>query len=308
MSDLIKTIDNVIQMLDAVHTELTLNLTDFNALPYNDWKALWCSMLESRKNLNSVKHDIERRDQAFEALKKFKDCPLGGNCSDLAPQTLLYCAMTLPACDVRHHLLVNYLASTWSVYDVIYDFATRMLGPGYLFENDKPGRNKKLSEVFDLEKNQKTAFVYGGVEKLFARYWAIYKVGYVFRNAFIHEGGRLNGKPILERVFKQDFFCINQDTKDFFKAAKVDGAAITSSVLLGTEVDGRDRLKLVTAASGSSTAYPWYDDDIRVILFHCNAKLDDLMAHMLVYAANSLRLHINQQFSTSMTVAEARIA
>lgn len=306
MSDLSKTIDSVLTTLKHVETELKNNNTDFAVRPYDEWKARWEGMLSSRDCLSDVQNDIVRRDQCFECLKRFRDCQIGGSSSSLIMSQMGYCRTTINTSDVRHHLLVGYLASTWSVYDVLYDFVTRMLGAGIVFDNQSPGANKKLSEVFDPNKKNKAVSQYGAFEKLFEKYWVVHKVSYVFRNAFMHEGGRINGKKVLQGTFAQNYFEISQECQDFFKNNGVDAANPPDSILSNTDVDSRNSL-LLKAVPANLNKYPWYSGDIRVILYHYNSKLDDLMSHMLVYAANSLKAHINQCFQTPMSVADARI-
>lgn len=306
MSNLAETIDSVVVTLDAVASELQGNTNDFSVAPYKDWCEYWGKVLDKRSMLGDIKADIIQRDFAFDLLKQFKNCPIRCTSRDPVDFNVSFCSSSIDASLARHFLMVSYLASTWSVYDAIYDLTTRLLGARSVFQNPKPSDNRKIAELFS-----KPAAVYGGMDGLFIRYSGIYKVSYVLRNAFMHEGGRINGKKILEGNLTDEYFRISKATIEYLSGNDVAGNVLPSSLLSGSSLVVGNHFAIVghTVSGPTVSAYkaPWFDEDIRVILYHYNAKLDDLMAHMLVYAANSLKAHINQCFSVPMSISDARI-
>ena len=109
----------------------------------------WCAKLERRFCLEHILHDINNRGVACQALYNFPLCENGLSISIEPPEQIPYGHTPLRPELARHIFVVSYLSLTWSVYDCLYDFFTRITGSSEITDNQEPKKNKKLKELFE---------------------------------------------------------------------------------------------------------------------------------------------------------------
>lgn len=289
MSDLLQTLKNVKVTLDGVSKFLAGVQPASNAAPELVWISHWQRKLKLASRLDNIIVDIERRSAAFASLDGFL--------SSLPPMQVVvapsdnadYCGMWVAPEQARHFLVTNYLVMCWTVYDSVYDLFTRLAGSGKTTENDKPGKNRKFSEVFKNEGDR--VCIHCGMDALIdPQYTWLFWVSYTFRNAFAHEGGRLNGEDILQNDRAGEYFKISSATKTHLLSKEQEFQRYKSYLYVpGARSGAQSNGPSGFAPSTAKPIFPWYDEDIRTICKKYNAELDNFFARTMVWAANSLK-------------------
>lgn len=305
MIDLGATLGSVRSELDAIKRYLDgLSSSSLNPIQTR-WVAHWLLKADRLDHVDNILEDIQKRSIAFDALKHFQ-IPAGG----VAPWRVNYGTLPVNSKIARHFYVASYLAITWSIYDSMYDLFSRLAGSCSETLNDQPGKNKKLSELFDGNKKDRT-MVHCGSDELFRdSYWWIHKVSYGFRNAFLHGGGRFNGKAILQGSIAADFFDISQDTKNFFDNIRSDNAFkdLYAKCILHTSGQQSPTLPSHVVSSRPATPpIPGFEKRIWEMLDMYNSHLDEMLAHMIVWAANSFKTQVETMLGTSTGAPEAKI-
>ncbi len=271
------------------------------------WVDHWCAKLERRVCLENILKDIDYRGIACRALYDFPLNADGLSTSIEPPARIPYGHTPLRPELARHIFVASYLSLTWSVYDYLYDFFTRITGSSEITDNQEPKKNKKLKELFEGDNGR--CFVCYGHDGLYRRKLAwVYKVSYVIRNAFMHEGGRIKGNAILDGTSSSTFFNITEETKAYFQGIyNINSPQFQHCVMnqahLSTESSSVSRLQSVV----SRNSFPWFDGDIRTILTKYNAYLDDMFARMIVWSANSLVAQIESMLNVSSGISLAKV-
>ena len=284
--------------------------------PQKHWVSHWRGKLTRYFAFANVLEDIKKREIAFKALRQFQ-MP-----TDSTPLwSVNYGTLPINSKYARHFYVAGYLAITWSIYDALYDAFTRLAGPATISLNKHPKKNKKVVEIFEPG-NSDRAVIFCGVDELFRdRYWWTFKVSYTLRNAFLHEGGRLNGEAILSRDMPEDFFKISEEAKRFFEyirqgvdfnsgkdiadpAGAMGDKLYQASLLRG--VTQNERVTRGHVGEDFSNA-PWYTEDIRDILEIYNSHLDDMFAHLITWATNSLKSQIGAMLGVDLQIEDASI-
>lgn len=288
MSSLAKTLKNVKTTLDGTSCFLGGSLPVFSTKPVSEWLGHWKFKLGYSSRIDNLSCDLERRDIAWKALTTFFTAQEQSQPKVPVGSMRQYGLSGIDSSVARHFFVTTYLVSCWTIYDTLYDVYTRLAGSYKTSKNDKPGKNRKLAELFEFNDQDKIV-IHCGMDDLFNKqYWWIYKVSYTFRNAFAHEGGRLNGKPILDNDLVGDYFKISGDAKTYLNGLAANSYKnAQNDSLLKTSVSPLPFPSLMTPSAGM--IFPWYDEDIRLILEKYNAELDDMLAKMIVWAANSLK-------------------
>ena len=305
MIDLGATLGTVRSALDAIKQYLD-GLTSSSLNPIQTrWVAHWQLKANRLDHVDNILEDIQKRSIAYDALKNFQ-IPTGG----VAPWRVNYGTLPVDSKVARHFYVASYLAITWSIYDSTYDLFSRLAGAGIEMLNEQPGKNKKLSELFDGNKKDR-AMVHCGLDELFRdSYWWIHKVGYSFRNAFLHEGGRFNGEAILQGSIAADFFDISQDTKEYFDNIRSDNAFkdLYAKCILHSRVRRVPTLHNPATSSRPTTPpIPGFEKPLWEMLDMYNSHLDEMMAHMIVWATNSYKTQVETMLGTSTGSPEATI-
>ena len=305
MIDLEATLGTVRNTLDSVRTYLGRVSSSASNPIQSKWVAHWMVKADRINHIDNIVEDIKRRKIALDALKNFQ-IPAGG----VAPWLVNYGTLPVNSKIARHFHVTSYLAITWSVYDSIYDLFSRMAGAGIETLNDQPGKNKKLSELFDANKKDR-AMIHCGVDELFREsYWWTHKVSYSFRNAFLHEGGRFNGKAVLQGTISADFFDVSQDTVNYFNNIRQDNSfkdLYAKSILQVNAPRSSTQPSSAVSSHPAPPPLPGFDKPIWEMLELYNSHLDEMLAHMIVWAANSFKIQVESMLGAPTGAPDARI-
>lgn len=271
------------------------------------WVDHWSAKLAKIGCLGRILEDIDERAIACQALYDFPLYENGLSTSVTPPGQVLYGRTPLRPELARYIFVTAYLSLTWSVYDSLYDFFTRMTGSSEITDNEEPRKNKKLNELFEGDKYR--SFVCYGHDGLYKQKltW-IYKVSYVIRNAFMHEGGRIKGEAVLVETLSNSFFNISDSTKEYFRRLYNVNSPQFQNCALNRRSSGGD-MRNVFQAQGCAqrNQFPWFDNDIRTILVKYNSYLDDMFSRMIAWSVNSLASQIELMLGVTTGVPLAKV-
>lgn len=305
MSDLKVSLYSAKTALDKLcaYLESDTVISCFVTEPQKCWIEYWREKLKKRDLLVNVLEDIERRSDAFLSLEKFPLKDAEDNTPVFPPVHIPYGRVALRSETARHIFITAYLSLTWSIYDSLYDFFTRLCGSSKTTVNDSPSQNKKLADLFEGDKGQ----IYCGHDALLRdKYYWIYRVSYVVRNAFVHEGGRFLGKPLLQECQADSFFQLSNSVLSDIESWIDDNLEWQRSCLIGDPALKRKEKSITnTMMTKGKDLFPWYNRDIRSLLFKYNSYLDDMFSHMIVWSVNSLIAQVESMLGVTMDFERA---
>ena len=238
---------------------------------------------------------LQVRDDALKAMDRLNKEAL--DVTTPPDHEFRYCDSIVSFTSARFLTLQNYISSSWVVYDKLANVCARLIGPTSIGSNDTPARNAKLCSSFFPDKNadKKNESNDSDVEESrtgerknvdrqngFALHtilacqwnWPV-RVSYKIRNLVVHEGMRWVGGGFFEGDHHSDGFKIREELKMYLD--KECGKKSTEGRC------SRDCLSRLANEDG----FPWYEDDIMVILKKYNSEIDDLFSKLLLWCVPS---------------------
>ena len=308
MSDLSASLQSAKSALDKLDAYLKSDVVvlGFPTDPQKSWIDWWTEKLKKRVLLDHVLEDLERRSDAFLALKKFPLKDAEDSISVSPPIRIQYGRVALRPETARHVFVTAYVSLTWSVYDLLYDLFSRLCGSSKTTCNDVPSQNKKLSDLFECDKGQ----IYCGHDALLRdKYYWIYRVSYVVRNAFVHEGGRFLGIPLLQEDIANRYFQLSDNALSAIETWIDESLAWQRRCLIGdSSLKRKEKSITNTLMTRGKNLFPWYNRDIRTLLLQYNSHLDDMFAHMMVWSVNSFIAQVEAMLGVSIGFECAKVS
>lgn len=308
MSDLSASLQSAKSALDKLDAYLKNDAvaTGFTTDPQKSWIDYWTEKLKKRVVLDNVLEDIEKRCDACLSLEEFPLKDAEDDASVFPPTYIQYGRVALKVKTARHVFVTAYVSLTWSVYDSLYDLFSRLCGSSKTTFNNSPSQNKKLAELFEGDKSQ----IYCGHDALLReKYYWVYRVSYVVRNAFVHEGGRFSGIPLLQEDLASSYFQMSDNALSAIETWIDENLAWQRCCLLGDPNLKRETKSITnTMMTRGKDLFPWFNRDIRTLLFRYNSYLDDMFSHMIVWATNSFISQIEAMLGVSVDFERAKVS
>lgn len=249
----------------------------------------WQKRSQYHQYLAETLNLLQVRENASEAMDR-----LSKEASDVATSLdheFHYCDSPVSFASARFLTLQNYVTTAWVVYDKLANVCARIIGPASIGNDDSPIRNAKLCSAFFPSKSADKNSISNelnvdgpttkdgthvdrpngfALQTLLACQWNWpVKVSYKIRNLVVHEGMRWVGGCF----FKGD------SPSDGFKIC--DNLKIYLDNVCGKQLNGGGRLRECLSRMADEDGFPWYGDDVRIILKKCHSEIDVLFSTLL---------------------------
>lgn len=178
----------------------------------------WEARLGLYARLEVTKKLLPVRMQAMNellALKKACDGAVGADLNAAVP----FNGRSLPIFHGRLLGVQSYLATTWSIYDRLTCAIGRLIGTKTVVSNTAPHLQAKLVEDI-LGTKGKTSYDVCALHQILDEVysWDIH-CGYLVRNAFMHDGGLLDERPLLDDTNASTAFVLSVAGQDALEKA-----------------------------------------------------------------------------------------
>lgn len=285
MSAQLKSIDEV--LLRAVE------LAD-SVVPKKCYK-VWRLRSQYHKYLADVGGLVDLREKALKEMIEL-DQDASASTSGIDERQFRYYDTLMKFSEVRFFLLVNYMSITWSIYDKLANVCARIVGPLSIGNSSDVTRNAKLYGSFLVNKNDKSrddheqiigqnsAHEKSHVDRpdgfaldvvLSSQWLWPVAVSYKIRNLITHEG--------MCRV-EGDFF-VDNSPKNGFKICEDLKRSLERTCT--KQVNGAEVSREYLSKLATEEGFPWYGDDLLIILQKYNAEIDDLYSKLLLWCVPS---------------------
>lgn len=191
----------------------------------------------------------------------------------------------------RFMTLQNYVSTVWVVYDKLANVCARIIGPAPIGNDNGSKRNAKLcgaffpdkwngdvnpegdeSTVKEQEKKHVDRPNGFALQTILASQWSWpVKVSYKIRNLIVHEGLRSVEVGFFSGDTPSDGFKICEGLKNFLKRE------------CRKQSKGEADVYECLSRISSEDAFPWYGDDMRLILKKYHSEIDDLFSKLLLW-------------------------
>ena len=232
---------------------------------------------------------LQVRENACEAMDRLSK--EASNVASSPDHKFHYCDSPVSFTSARFLTLQSYVSTAWVVYDKLANVCARIIGPASIGNDDSPKRNAKLDSAFfpDKKVDKKSISSEQGVDSptakdethldrpngfalqtLLACQWSWpVKVSYKIRNLMVHEGMRWAGGCFFKGDSPSDGFKIRDELKNHLDNA------------CGKQQNGGGRLRECLSRMANEDGFPWYGDDVRIILKKCHSEIDILLSTLL---------------------------
>ena len=249
----------------------------------------WRKRSQYHQYLAEMLNFLQVRENACEAMDK-----LNKEASDAATSTdheFHYYGIPVSFTSARFLTLQNYVSTVWVIYDKLANVCARIIGPPSIGNDDSPIRNAKLYSAFFPDKNANKITTSNelsvdepkinegnsvdrpngfALTALLTCQWSWpVKVSYKIRNLVVHEGTRWVGGCFFKGDSPSDGFKIRDELKNHLDNA------------CGKQLNGGGRLRECLSRMANEDGFPWYGDDVRIILKKCHSEIDVLFSTLL---------------------------
>ncbi|MBR6802543.1 MAG: hypothetical protein IKM62_01830 [Kiritimatiellae bacterium] len=249
----------------------------------------WQKRSQYHQYLAEVLNLLQVRENACEAMYR-----LSKEASDVTASSgheFHYCDSPVSFSSARFLTLQNYVTTAWVVYDKLANVCARIIGPASIGNDDSSKRNAKLDSAFfpDKKADKKSISSEQGVDlptakdethldrpngfalqTLLACQWSWpVKVSYKIRNLVVHEGMRWTDGCFFRGDSPGDGFKMSDRLKSYLDNA------------CGKQVNGGERRRECLSRMANEDGFPWYGDDVRIILKKCHSEIDILFSTLL---------------------------
>lgn len=284
--------DTIVQMASRLKKvdAILLNAVNLSSpVVPNDCYVTWQKRSGYHQYLAEVLNLLQVRENACEAMDR-----LSKEASDVASSPgheFHYCNSPVSFASARFLTLQSYVSTVWVVYDKLANVCARIIGPASIGNNDISSRNAKLYSAFFPDKNANKKSTSNelsldepktnegnpvdrpngfALQTLLAHQWSWpVKVSYKIRNLVVHEGMRWVGGCFFRGDSPSDGFKMRDELK-----TQLDTAC-------GKQLNGGGRLRECLSRMANEDGFPWYGDDVRIILKKCHSEIDVLFSTLL---------------------------
>lgn len=261
MSDLTMAVNDAQQALNRILSQLQANNVRY--IRPNEKKVCenWINKARLCEDLDKTRWLFAYRETALANLNELRDCASIRSSEDIA-SLVAYGQGQAPMSVARVLAIDSYLATTWSIYDRITNVVGRLMGDESVANNPIAAQNPKIVEQFMYAK--KCCFSGFGVSEVLTNLYAeTIFFSYLLRNAYMHDGGVLEGSPILAGRSFGEAFLITQDVAD----------------LINEAIRKRSNMQLVSMCTTT--------DDLVIQLRICHEEIDKMFVGLLDFACES---------------------
>ena len=254
-----------------------------------DCYVMWQKRSQYHKYLAEVLSLLQVRESASNAMDRLSE-----EASDVMTSPdheFHYCDSSVSFPSARFLTLQNYVTTVWVIYDKLANVCARIIGPTPIGNNNSAMHNAKLYSAFFPDKNgnkkptsnelsldepktnegnpvdRPNGFA---LQTLLAYQWSWpVKVSYKIRNLVVHEGMRWVDGCFFKGDVPSDGFKICDKLKNYLDNA------------CGKQLVGGGRLRECLFRMANEDGFPWYGDDVRIILKKCHSEIDVLFSTLL---------------------------
>lgn len=177
-----------------------------------------------------------------------------------------YAGVKMPFWQARLLAVQSYVATSWSLADLITGFVSGVYCQGSIIKNRS--HPAKLWEHFIKDDASTSAALHTLGRECFGLPVA---VSYLIRNLFVHDGGLHEGKSIFEGPLPKDRFALTARGWDLIARR------------------AQYEYKVQVTETRAPEPWPWPASDVRDIFDICEREIDDLLGILLGTACTTLR-------------------
>lgn len=264
MFDLKSAMRSVLKQQQSLAEELRRVSINLGNVIDNNVYETWLSKCGHIQSLEKIVPLSDIRDVAYQNLLNLKrsfDCYPNEPIGNMVPF-----GGTNISASIATTLAMNaYLSACWALFDCLSNIIGRVVGDESIRNNPQGRSNPKLIETFLAVKQG--IDVLGSREILLKSYGQRIGFSYLLRNCYVHEGGMINGFPLLQGETMEAAFVITKEVAE----------------KINDEIFSRYKIPNTTIVK---------DGDVIGQLYECHSQLDQMFVSLLRFMMGTLVIEV----------------